>query len=651
MKPSSFPSRFLIFQLAALWLPFAAFADVVPAPPIPADEPETLADVLEFSSEISISDLRHHVEYLASEELAGRLTGTEGERLATAYAARLFERFGLEPAGDNGTFFQSFEFTAGIDLGSDNRLSLTDGDGQSWEAFDTAEADSDWRPLSFSQTGRIDPAEIVFAGYGIEIPAEEGFEGYNSYFHLDVQDKWVLVFRFMPENLERDDRRRFARYSSLRHKAMNARRRGARGLLVVSGPNSQVQQEVVPLGFDASTAGAGLAAVSLSDALGEKVVATADRTLKDLQDQLDDGTLAPGFAIPGLRLGAEIDLLQQRRTGRNVLARLRGEPAEEDASFLVIGAHIDHLGDHGGSASRARGDDLNKIHPGADDNASGVAAMLEIAAQLAAWKEDGSFQPRRHIVFAAWSGEEIGLLGANHYTRELARGWVHDENAPLTNVVAAKLNMDMIGRFEEKLILQGAGSSTEWPALVERANVPVGLPIVMQEDPFLSTDAAAFYARQVPIINAFTGAHEDYHTPWDTADKINYEGLEKVTRFMLLLTRAMALDDETPDYQAIARPEAGQGMRGMRVFLGTIPDYSQGDVEGVRLSGVAPEGPAAAAGVQAGDIITGLSGEDIKNIYDYTFIMGEIRIGEETDITVQRGEETLTLKITPASRQ
>lgn len=615
------------------------------------DEPATLAETLETSPEVSLDDLRAHVEYLASEELEGRLTGTEGERLATAYAARLFERYGLEPAGDNGTFFQEFEFTAGIDLGEGNRLMFVDSEDQPLEEFGAPEVDTDWRPLSYSQTGVIDPAEIVFAGYGIEIPEEADGGGYSSYFHLDVEDKWVLVFRFMPENLEREDRRRFARYSSLRHKAMNARRRGARGLLVVSGPNSQVEQPLVPLGFDASLAGSGIGAVSLTDELGEQLVAAAGHTLQELQDQLDDGELIQGFTVPGIRFGAEIDLLQQRRTGRNVLARLRSESAADDEPFLVVGAHIDHLGDQGGSASRARGDDLYKIHPGADDNASGVAALLEIAEQLADWQQQGRFEPRRDIVFAAWSGEELGLLGVNHYVRGVAADLLDDDSAPLTETIVANLNMDMIGRFEEKLILQGAGSSEQWPELVERANVPVGLPLVLQEDPFLSTDAAAFYARQVPILNAFTGAHEDYHTPADTADKINYEGLETITRFMLLLTRALAIDETTPVYQAIPRPDRGEGMRGMRVFLGTIPDYSQGDVEGVRLSGVAPDGPAAEAGVKSGDTIVELGGEEIKNIYDYTYMMGDLQIGEETSIVVLRDGERVEMKITPASRQ
>ena len=622
----------------------------VTEPEAGVEEPATPADTLETSPDVSLDDLRAHVEYLASEKLAGRLTGTEGERLATAYAARLFERYGLEPAGDDGTFFQEFEFTAGIDLGEGNRLRFVDSEDTLLEEFGDPQADVDWRPLSYSQTGVIDPAEIVFAGYGIEIPEEADGGGYSSYFHLDVEDKWVLVFRFMPENLEREDRRRFARYSSLRHKAMNARRRGARGLLVVSGPNSQVEQPLVPLGFDASLAGSGIGAVSLSESLGERLVAAAGHTLQELQDQLDDGELAQGFPIPDIRLGAEIDLLQQRRIGRNVLARLPGATAAGDEPFLVVGAHIDHLGDQGGSSSRARGDDLDKVHPGADDNASGVAALLEIAEQLADWQRQGRFEPKRDIVFAAWSGEELGLLGVTHYVKTTALDLLGDESAPLTEAIVANLNMDMVGRLEDKLILQGAGSSEQWPALVERANVPVGLPLVLQEDPFLSTDAAAFYARQVPILNAFTGAHEDYHTPLDTADLINYEGLEQVTRFMLMLTRALAVDEATVSYQAIPRPERGEGMRGMRVFLGTIPDYSQGDVEGVKLSGVSPDGPAAEAGVQSGDVIVELAGEDIKNLYDYTYMMGDLQIGEEVGIVILRGEERIELKITPASR-
>ncbi len=209
--------------------------------------------------------------------------------------------------------------------------------------------------------------------------------------------------------------------------------------------------------------------------------------------------------------------------------------------------------------------------------------------------------------------------------------------------------MDMIGRLKDSLVLQGIGSSDYWKGAIESRNAPIGLPITIQSDTYLPTDATPFYLRQVPILSAFTGAHEDYHTPRDTPDKINYEGATKIAKLMGLITRGLAIDDSAPKYLKVDPPK-NQGGRGFRVYLGTIPDYSQGDIKGVKLSGVAEKGPAGAAGLKAGDIIVGLGERQILNIYDYTDAMADLKVGEETTVKVQRGGEELTLKLVPASR-
>ncbi|HSI63256.1 MAG TPA: PDZ domain-containing protein, partial [Candidatus Saccharimonadia bacterium] len=185
---------------------------------------------------------------------------------------------------------------------------------------------------------------------------------------------------------------------------------------------------------------------------------------------------------------------------------------------------------------------------------------------------------------------------------------------------------------------------------IEQRNAPIGLAITTQNDAHLATDSTTFYTRGIPTLNAFTGAHSDYHMPSDTADKINYEKAAQVAKFMGLVTRSLATTFDAPDYIAMAAPK-NQGTRtGLRVYLGTIPDYAQGDIKGVKLSGVSPVGPAAKAGVKAGDIITKLGGKDIQNIYDYTFVMGEMKIGTETTVTVLRDGKPVELKITPGSR-
>ncbi len=638
-------------EAALAALAAAEAAPVATEEPAPkAAEPKAVDVVLaESTSAITPEDMRREVEYLASDELDGRLTGTEGERLATEFVADAFAAFGLEPAGDDGTYFDAFEFTAGVALGEGNAFAVS---GE--EAGSGLVAGEDWTPLTFSENGEFGEAGVVFANYGLEIPSEQVEAGgeplpeYSSYAHLDVEGKWVMVFRYLPEGLSAEARQRFTRFSSLRYKALTAREKGAKGIIVVSGPNSKVKDQLVPLSFDASLAGSGVGAISVTDAVAEDLLKRGGiaKSLADLQSAADTGEMQAGITLENVSLSATVVVDQEKREGRNVLARLPG--GEEGAAAVAIGAHVDHLGSKAASNSRATGDETDKIHHGADDNASGVAGMLEIAQHLATSVKEGAFKPQRPLLFAAWSGEELGLLGSAHYVAEEAEGL--PEGGTLQDDIVAYLNMDMIGRLRENLVLQGVGSSSYWPSAIEQRNVVVGLPLVIQTDSYLPTDATSFYLKGVPILAAFTGAHEDYHTPGDTAEKINYEGAAKIAKFMGLIARGLASSDQVPDYQAMEKPES-QGTRGgLRAYLGTIPDYAQTDVEGLKLSGVAKNGPAETAGVQADDIIVSLAGREIKNIYDYTYAIEALKIGEAVKMAVQRGDERIELEIVPGSR-
>jgi len=604
-------------------------------------------DFAQTAADIRDADLKQHITYLASDELGGRLTGTDGEKLATQYFADVSKQIGLAPFGDDDTYFDNFDFTAGVALGEGNTLTYLD---------QSLTVDQDWKPLSFSQNGEVKAAKIVFAGYGIETPEEatgtdgKKIEAYSSYAHLDVKDKWVLVFRYLPEGITQERRNELSRYASLRYKALTARQKGARGLIVVSGPNSKVVQQLAPLSFDASLATSGIAAISVTDALGDKLLAGTGKKLKELQDKLDNGDLMGGIDCKGT-LSANIVIQQEKKKGRNVLAVLPyGEKPDPHVAPLIVSAHIDHLGSSGGSNSRAKGEEVNKIHHGADDNASGVGGVLEIAQWLADLKKQGKLTLKRDIIFAAWSGEELGLLGSNHFVEAYAKMIKGDASAKLTGMFAACLNMDMIGRFQKSVVLQGLGSSSLWAKEIEKRNAPIGLPITTQNDAHLPTDSTAFYLKGIPTLNAFTGSHADYHMPSDTADKIDYPNTTKITKLMGLIARGIATADAAPDYIAMEAPK-NQGVRtGLRAYLGTIPDYAQGDTKGVKLSGVSPIGPAAKAGVKAGDIIIKLGGKEITNIYDYTYVMGDLKIGKETTITVQREGKSVDLKIMPGSR-
>ena len=594
------------------------------------------------------------------------MTGTEGERRATDYVAAYLESLGLVPAGENGTFFHEFEFPAGSSLTDANRMTIED---------QTLEIEKQWQPLSFSKDGQIGPAPVVFAGYGLQVPASDGQDEYDSYVHLNVAGSWVLVLRDLPQEITPERRQQMARYSTPRRKATVARDMGAKGIIFVAGPTSKVRNELVRFDRNASQASVSIGAVSIDNAAATKILSSADEDLSKVQASLDNGEPQMGFQIPDVNVSVTVGIERKTGTGRNVIARLPSENHADSANAAVmIGAHIDHLGRGGGSNSLAKDDEQDQIHVGADDNASGVAAMLEIGQYLAAEKRAGRLSPKRDLLLAAWSGEELGLFGSQAFVKDFydlyptaprteiasendaAKAHAHGTSTdaePLTAAIAAYLNLDMVGRLREKLVIQGIGSSPGFAGEVQRRNVPVGLTLQLDKTSTrLPTDASAFVARDVPILSAFTGAHEDYHTPRDTPDKLNYDGAAKTARLFALIARGLLTSNDVPRFELDEGEQREEAPRArLTAYLGTIPDYAAGEVKGLKLSGVSAEGPASNAGVKGGDIITELAGRKIEDIYDYTYAIEALKIGEEVKIVVRRGKENVELNITPTARE
>ena len=616
--------------------------DLAPAAGGSSDSPTPSNQAQRASGEIRTLDLRRHIEYLASEKLEGRMTGSAGERLATDYAASVFETLKLEPAGAGKSFFQTFPFTAGVSLGPQNRLELIRSSGQ--EPF---EADRDWRPLAYSKVGSFGPAGVTVAGYGIVAPEGEDGSVYDSFAHLEVKGKWVLVFRYLPENAPDGLRSRLTRYASLRYKAIVAADRGAQGLIVVSGPNAGVRKELVGLSLAGSLSAGSIPVISITNQLASILLESSGRNLKELQDSLDTGELQSGFALRNRDLKVSIDLETESRNGRNVLGLLRAGQGSSTGT-VVVGAHIDHLGSGFTSSSLARAEEKGGIHYGADDNASGVAAVLEIAERLVSLRRQRRLDQTRDILFALWSGEELGLLGSGFYTRNLNGPGAESE--VLSPRLAAYLNLDMVGRLKESLFIQGVGSSSIWPQTIESSNIGVDLSIVTQQESHLPTDATSFYVKGVPILSAFTGGHEDYHTPRDQPSGINYSGCAKVTRLIASIAQSLLASKEAPDYLELESPKNRPGRSSLRAYLGTIPDYGKTDEVGVSLSGVVKEGPAQRAGLTGGDLVIELGGRKIENIYDYTYAIDFLKPGVEVKIVVLREGKRISLQVTPESR-
>ncbi len=656
-------------KLLGLDQPNATTKESVPAAELEKVDSDARQVFAELGQSVNPQDVLRHVDYLCRPALGGRGTGTVGESLATAYVASMFDQLGLEPAGDNGTWFQEFTFTAGVELGVANRLV---------QGETTLELNKDWRPVAFSAAGPVESASVVFAGYGMAAPKSANSEEYDSYVHLDVTDKWVLVFRFMPEDVSPERRQELALFQSLHRKAALARDKGARGLIVVSGPRSQVRNQLVPLDETGALQGSSLPIISVSDEVSARWLATINRDLAKVQENLDQGKLMVGLPMPDVVLEAAVDVQKIRKTGRNVIGKIPASiQVETELPYqqaIVVGAHIDHLGKGRARGSLETNASQEVIHFGADDNASGVAVLLEMAQSLAGDVKTGKLKTKRDLVFAAWSGEELGLIGSSHFVDQLLaqriatspnppakapaeQGGVSEDKSPnntptsLYPMISANLNLDMVGRLRENLILQGLGSSTGWRSEIEKRNVPVGLALVLQDDCDLPTDASVFYRRGIPILAAFTGSHEDYHKPTDTPEKLNLEGAAQIGRLMTLVSRGLATADEPLTFQLYQGAQVeGQRRVNMRAYLGTVPEYGADDVKGVLLSSVTKNSPADKAGLLGGDVIVELAGKAIDNVYDYTYAIEALKVGQQTSISVMRDGTRMQLNIIPGSR-
>ena len=566
--------------------------------------------------------LRTYVRTLASERFGGRMTGTEGEALARQFIVSQLRRIGVRPLPGQKDFALPFEFTAGT---RDGGSSISTIAGHA-------------RALPFSDSGDV-TAPVVFAGYGIVVPESQDF-AYDSYATLDAKDKIVVVLRYFPEDTDQKTRSVLARYSDLRYKAMAARQHGAKAMLVVTGPRSPNAGELVPMSLDTALAGSGIVAASIDRDAASVVFANAPGTTLDAaQQSLDSGNPhVAGFEIPmTLTIRARVE--REKHTAYNIAGYLPATSglAAGPKPWVALGAHYDHLGRGDSGLSLASKEEAGRIHAGADDNASGTAAVLGVAEALAK-------QPRRrHLVLSFWSGEELGLLGSAAFA---ARPPI-----PLADL-EAYLNFDMVGRMQDnKLNVQASGTSPAWGKILEQANVRAGFDLRLQPDPYQPTDVSTFNGAEVPSLNFFTGSHVDYHKPSDTADRIDYEDLDRIVDFAAAIARR--LDDlvDVPVFAKVDPPAQGGASRaGVRVFTGTVPDYSS-DAKGLLLGGVIGGGPADQAGLQKGDVIVEIAGQSIANIYDYTYALDVLKIGRPANVVYMRNGVRKETTLTPAARK
>lgn len=577
------------------------------------------------SPEILASDIRTHIKYLASTELAGRATGSVGNRKAAEYIAGFMQREGVVPAGDSGTYFQTFEFVSSVRLGEGNRMHLATNQRE----FDLR-LDDEFLPLGFSSNAEVS-GQIIFAGYGISAMDLN----YDDYAGLDVAGKVVVVLRYGPDgSLPQSP---FAKYTSFRNKARVARDKGAAAIIFVSGPNDDRDEELVKLGYDHSFESSGIPAVSMKRAVLDQILQNC--TLKSVQDSIAAHKKPWRAALVPTTVLLRTSVQKIKGTTANVVGILPGNDPTLAAEVLVLGAHFDHLG-FGGIGSGSLVPDSIVIHSGADDNASGTAGLMEIMESLANTKQE----LKRSVLFIFFSGEELGTLGSTYFVGHPTLTWER---------FVAMLNMDMVGHLEgNALTVYGTGTSSVWPGLLDRLNREKPFNIKSIADGYGPSDQSVFYAKDLPVLFFFTGTHDEYHKPSDTWDKIHYEGEEAVVRFVRSIALSVDTEAKRPDFTRVA---ASPGMatgdtRGYSVTLGIVPDFAEG-IEGMKIGGIKPKGPAELAGLKAGDVIVRMAGKKVMNIYDYMGVLSELKAGDIVEIVAQRDGSDVIVKATMQKRK
>jgi aminopeptidase YwaD len=631
----------------------------------------------------SVERLRAHIEYLASDKLEGRRTGSPGANLAAEYIAREFSRYGLRrsigyltqgmsilEADSPRRYLQEFPYIAGVTLGENNLFYVNPGRADDMAQFRVAE---DWMPLGLSSNGRVQKAPYQFVGYGITAAEQK----YDSYAGRTMKNTIAIALAGSPDG--DNPHGPFARYEDVHWKAIAARNAGASALLIIAREENLKEDRLAQLRYDNSAGDAGLPVAVISRQLAGRLfgsVAESKNMLLALEAQARAGqystvtqAMINSLPINGVSISLSTNIVRREVPAYNVVGILDGADPKLKQEVIVIGAHYDHLG-RGGDGSLAPRE--GEIHHGADDNASGVAGVLELARLFISQGQ----RPRRTIVFMAFSGEEEGLLGSNYY--------VNHPIMPLANTVAM-INMDMIGRMKDnKLIIGGVGTAAEWRSLVEAQNLAqsltvnvgagsaagaTGLPMViaangrpivtrdaakqfqltLNDDGFGPSDHSSFYANLIPVLFFWTGSLDDYHKPSDLADRINYTDEARILGLVARVVHDLDANDKRPVY-ALAKSESTGRATGFRVYLGTIPNYADSN-DGLLLDGVRDESPAAKAGIKAGDKIVKLAGREIRNVYDYTYALGEMKAGEEYEVELMRAGERMKLKITPAARK
>jgi len=525
-----------------------------------------LSQKLKKADKISRDNLEAHVRYLADDRLEGRRAGSPGEKLAMEYISDKFKSAGLLPKGNDG-YYQEFEINEGLQINDGTTFSINDV---------TLEAGKDYFPFPYSARKSIEASPAI-AIQEADMP-----------WFVDLED-------ILDENKQNPH---FDLNDYIKKNAQKAYDRAATAVVIYNTSadadnlsfNPKDRSETLPLPV---------------------IYVNKDAATKYFSD-----------ATATLNIKLKVDIGEKKREGHNVVGYIdNGAP-----TTVVLGAHFDHLGyGEDGNSMLRTGEKL--IHNGADDNASGTAALIELARILKTSKSKNN-----NYLFIAFSGEELGLYGSKYFTE-------HPTVALAT--INYMINMDMVGRFNDStksLAVGGFGTSPAWATVIKPNEKK--LPFVIKIDSSGSgpSDHTSFYRKDIPVLFFFTGQHKDYHRPTDDAERINYDGELLIVNYINNLIGS--LNKQNQRLAFLKTRESQLSMAPFKVTLGIMPDYTFSG-SGVRADGVTEGRPASKAGLKAGDVIVKLGETVVTSMESYMQALNRLNKGEKTKVVYKRGEETI----------
>jgi hypothetical protein len=587
------------------------------------------ADALDPGNAPTEGRLKADIFYLASKECEGRGPTTGGLDKAADYIANKFKEAGLKPGGKDGSYFQPFTIP-GMILDGQAKLTLT-GPGDKKLELKQGEQ---FQPMGLAGGGELKDAPLVFAGYGIKSETLK----YNDYADLDVRDKVVVVLRDSPR-AGKSDSKAWEQFAAMTKKIQTAEKEGAVGLLLVND-SSTADDELIDFKWTSILRGrpaSKIPAFQISRKVADLLLEKTGKTIAEREAEFVKEVKPASLELKGWTASGDLPSKAGTIPLKNIVGIVEGNGPLANET-VVVGAHYDHLGYAAAGGSMAR---VKKpvMHNGADDNASGTTAVMELARRFAAQKD----RQGRRIVFMTFSGEELGLLGSKHYCEHPL--------IPLDKTVAM-LNLDMVGRMprdentgKDKLLVEGNTTSKEWNGLVEKFNEKHGLQLKLDSKGIMpNSDHASFYFKGLPVLFFWTGYHADYHRPTDTPDKINIEGMRKVVNLSTDALTYLATTENPPKYQKTN--VVGGGGRADGPKLGFQPGYLSGK-EGVLIEAVVDGKAADKAGLKKGDLIVELAGKPVKGLEEYMAVMATQKAGQEVDIVIIRDDKKQTVKVKP----